>query len=704
MFHIIQWEFKKIITKQHVILFVIAYLILHYFIISPNIEALGKFDNAGTKDYYFQYMEQVEGSITDKTQKYIDQKNAEIEKLRDQVGNAKKDYVDKKIDYQMYQHLMELNDSLVNESTVIGLIQNQCISQNSMKEPYRILYNQKSDKMLLEQDDDYLFIFFLIILSIATFFVDHDTEMDCIIDTTSLGKTYTRKSKLWILFFIVCGLSVLSELMTMWLIHVDIGALHFSYPIQSLQDFSSSNLFINIGQMYLIIFVMKTLGYYLIALFFSFLSNRIKKLSSLFGISIFAILLPPVLFSAKKGIYFFPLWGSTCPQNYLRDSINSGDIQVFSKFTSFEQCVVIIFAIILFVLFIRLLNNKRINVLTRIKKLSILIIVFALFGCMANRGDYTDAMQLYNFTPVTKDEINKNELYMPIVINNGRLQTYNTYHIDTNSMEGFDHDILHSFYDREIKFVVPVNGNVYYLRMKEHFNFSIIKRDKKTNHESEIYSENYYHEKSSNIVPFFNKLYNMKNSGDYPEAFLLDKENLFILRDSSIDQVNLRTHTKKKIIKDYYNVSIQGDNLYYTDAKSNMMKYDIVKGKTSFVFKKLVDDFQMTSAGMFFKNLDDEEKLYYYSIEDGSMKKVSDEKINRFSVFEQKLAYNDNKGVYILDLKTNEKFKIPDISNNATFKILNNQYILYKYPNKNNQYKAALYDYVKHKSYTIDGA
>ena len=154
MFHIIQWEFKKIITKQHVILFVIAYLILHYFIISPNIEALGKFDNAGTKDYYFQYMEQVEGSITDKTQKYIDQKNAEIEKLRDQVGNAKKDYVDKKIDYQMYQHLMELNDSLVNESTAIGLIQNQCISQNSMKEPYRILYNQKSDKMLLEQDDD----------------------------------------------------------------------------------------------------------------------------------------------------------------------------------------------------------------------------------------------------------------------------------------------------------------------------------------------------------------------------------------------------------------------------------------------------------------------------------------------------------------------------------------------------------------------
>ena len=56
-----------------------------------------------------------------------------------------------------------------------------------------------------------------------------------------------------------------------------------------------------------------------------------------------------------------------------------------------------------------------------------------------------------NFTPVTKDEINKNELYMPIVINNGRLQTYNTYHIDTNSMEGFDHDILHSFYDSEIK-------------------------------------------------------------------------------------------------------------------------------------------------------------------------------------------------------------------------------------------------------------
>lgn len=612
----------------------------------PTLQALGKFQTPEIKGYYTQYMASNQGHITQHTMDALQKESVHLECSKDEARQAKDDYINKKIGYSSYIKRMKSTKSIESKSKALLLVQTQLDAQKGKAKQYQYLYNTKPDQSLLLQSDDYLFIFFLIILCISTFFTDRDTEMEILIRTTKLGSVHTTKAKLWILFLTVLLSGLMSEGMTMLMIYLDMGSFHFLYPIQSIPEYATSSLHINIITMYLIQMGIKLFGFFSISLFFSFLANKVRKLTSIYGLTIFTIMLPPLLFKSSKLLYFNPLWGFQSPQYYFRDTIVNDGTPLFSKFTSPEILLVLGVAIIICYGFIRILNRKRNTFGRWTRKGILLLFVFLLAGCTSHHVQNTDVRKVYNYRPLTMIEMDHKNIY----IENSLKRNYDTYNLSNNKTIRFDRDITYSFQDSEILCVIPYRDAVYYMRVKDSYDFYIVRRDRKSNHETIVYASTVFKDNADSIVPFFSSSHVVPNNGDMPTSFFIDGNDLYIMYSTSVEQIDLSSHKKKEIINDFLIISFFNHDIYYVDNEGCMHDYNMKTSTSKIVFKDLVDQFEVTTDGIYYTNLNDHDTLYFYSIATKKSARVLNKRIHAFSVYNKMLAYMDTDCIVMYDL------------------------------------------------------
>lgn len=668
----LRWESKKLFYKQKILLFIIIYLLLKYMISYPDIIAGGRFKNDAVKLYYNQYMEMIEGKKSEDTEKTLKEKVSYIEEQSNKIRSAKNDYINKKIDHDQYQKLMAESISIAEKSDAMQIILSQNDAIDSVPKEYRYLFDYKPDQTILMQNYDYLFAFLLILFSIATFYVDKETEMDDIINTTKQGNRYSRKIKIFIMCSSIFVLDLINELLFMLLTYNHSGALHFFYPIQCIPDFASIPFELTIGSMYIIEIVLKLVGYCLIALLISYASLKIKKISTLYGLSIFILILPPILFQNIKWLYYVPFLGFPLPQFYFRDSIMIDNVLIYERFQGYELALVICIAIILFFILLKLLSHTSKKPIIHTKKFILVLCILLMMGCSNHKTYAIKNKDIYNYKPLAMYEISGNKLYMK------SSKKYQVFDLDKRITSDFDRDITQSFSNTEIRSIDVVENDIYYLRINDSYNFCIAKRDLNSNHETEIYSNNSYQKEADNLVPFIKQTHQIPDNAESPQAFYINNDKLFLIYNTYIELVDLSTGKNQKILNDIYDISIIKNHIYYTNLESNLMKFDIDSNKSNILFDDLVDQFEITSQGIYYTNLNDYKKLYFYNFSDSSIKKISDDIVISFSLYKDIIAYNSEGKLYIYDLENKNLIHTLDIDVGFKLKVLDEEYLVFE--------------------------
>lgn len=291
----ILWEINKIFRKQNMLLFMLLYVILHSMMSIPAIKALDSFQTREIEAYYRGYMKHVEGKITPETEQFINEAQAELDALSDEIMAAKNHYINKQIDSDTYQKLLLQRNKVDDQQEALHVLQMQLYAQKDLPELYQYMYDHKPDQVLVKQSQDFLLVFLLILFAVNLYYVDKDSQMESIILSSENRRTYTRTIKIVILIVTTILLTLISERIQLYAVYTELGAIHETMPIQSLTDFSFVAYPLSIGNALRMLFLVKMIGYCLIAVFFSFLCNICKKITSIYGIALLLVLLPPFM-------------------------------------------------------------------------------------------------------------------------------------------------------------------------------------------------------------------------------------------------------------------------------------------------------------------------------------------------------------------------------------------------------------------------
>jgi hypothetical protein len=127
----------------------------------------------------------------------------------------------------------------------------------------------------------------------------------------------------------------------------------------------------------------------------------------------------------------------------------------------------------------------------------------------------------------------------------------------------------------------------------------------------------------------------------FVNALFLDHQNFYFIGNGQVSKVNRLTGERKVIIEAplLKSLSFDGENIYYINAESKLMKYDVHTDQEAELNGIVTESFLLTEKEVIFMDRLDQNKLYAISLKDGSRRKILDQSVLSFSLKGENIVY-----------------------------------------------------------------
>ena len=656
-----QYEIRKMFWYQKGL-----WLILFYFVLS--IAGLLLFDTPANSEIeqnkaaYDYYLQRVEGKCTDETETFLSKEAERIVEANNKLQNLYDDYSNGKLTEKELTSQVAESEETIRYQKGFELVFEQYNGIQENKENRWFLYTNGWDGLLSHDSLNLLFVLLLLLLITPVFCQEYESGMNELIMTEPKGAKRHACHKIVLVVLAVCALCLLNSGMRFLFYDLKYGLPHGDYPLQSLSYFATSTRKVTLIGAFLEISFGKLFGSLNLAMLILFVSACVRKYALTLFVSTAAVLLPYFGFSLPSAKYFLPgplgfmiSTGFFRGNEYQYDAATQEKTMVFQEIGGTARGLLIGVTLCLMLIMMVIVLKKHTNIWCayrprRIKKtvclgLLLCMSVSLFSGCTA--PSTTQEHLLFN---LEQSDTFENGNYRFFVENpNSDEATWMMENKSTGKAEKLIRNPMQAL--SKVPETIYGRGDfVYYMRIDldesgffsiYYDHFSIVEVDTRNFSEKIIFERNLNTSRDTFLgigkpreqdVTFFSLV----------NSFFLDDQNLYLISNEQVSKVNRATGKRDIIIEtpSLNSLSFDGTNIYYVNAESKLMKYDVRTCNESELYGIVTESFLLTAKQeVIFMNRLDQNKLYALSLKDGSQRKILDQPVLSFSLDGENIVY-----------------------------------------------------------------
>ncbi len=655
-----EYEIRKMFWHQKGL-----WLILLYFVLS--IAGLLLFDTPSNpeieqnKAAYDTYLQQVEGKCTDETETFLSKEAERIAEANSRLQNLYDDYSNGKLTKKELTNQVTGVEETIRYQKGFELVFEQYNGIQESMENRWFLYTNGWDGLLSHDSLDLLFVLLLLLLITPVFCQEYESGMNELIITEPRGAKRNAFHKIVLVVLAVCAICLLSSGMRFLFYNLKYGLTHGDYPMQSLSYFATSTRRATLIGAFLEISFGKLFGSLSLAVLILFVSACVRKYALTLFVSTAAVLLPYFGLSLSSAKYSLPgplgfmiSTGFFKGNEYQYDAVTQEKTMVFQEIGGSTRELLIGVTLCLMIIMSVIVLKKHTNVWCvrkprQMKKVICLFLLLCVSASVFSGCVVSSAAQEHPLFNLEQSNAYENSNYQFYVENpNSDKATW----MMTNKSTGKTGKLIRNPMQALSQVPVTIYGCgdfVYYIQADSDASgffsitdrFSVVEVDTRNFSEKIVFERNLNKNRDTFLsigqpkeqdIKFFSLV----------NAFFLNDQNLYFISNRQVSKVN-RTTGKRNIIIEapsLKSLSFDGINIYYINAESKLMKYDVRTGQESGLCGVVTVSFLLTAKQeVIFINRLDQNKLYALSLKDGSQRKILDQPVLSFSLDGENLVY-----------------------------------------------------------------
>ena len=625
-------ELKKLYIKHFGLILTIVIIAAEIVILNFSYQKQD-FTTSTNEQSYFSYMEEFSGKLTEDKKAAILAEQERIVDAQNVQSSIEKKLLNGEYDSEseflsQYERVREITD----RKEGLDLVMEQYYYAEKFPDTR---YLAVGDYSALGQDFPDIPLLAAVIFLTALLFLNEETSN--VITFIRIGengrnKTLLGKTTALLVFVLSCqAVRMAVEL----IILISQGSFtELSYPIQSIEFYQNCPYDISIVQGFIIISLLRTVGYLFVAALVVLLSVTLRKvLFTVFIPSAFCVL-QQFAFTPATPAYYLPT-GFLRAVGYLRGDVISksstgDDIKLFSEIP-LAHLLVLIALTILFIGAAVATANKYYLGGTR-KKLRLMSVVSVISVCIIMSG----CSNQFQNEEIIKYNLTENAFF---VEDNDSFYTTDTKNITRHFKNGDDElSVIHELVKNNdtITSLYNIGDNLLYLQ-----NFTV-----NSISASDYTKTPYYTTKESDLSGFlginFSTQKDKSNSFFYITGFFTANNSMFYVFNNCVlkDGVCI-------IDEGAYNLSLccDGKSIFYINSLLQLKRYDMKTGEISRLSGEFVRTLYYDGTSVLFS---DRNGIYELSPDDFTTKKLSDISADQLCSNGSDIFYSKDKVIYRL--------------------------------------------------------
>ncbi len=654
-----RYEIRKMFWHQKGL-----WLILLYFVLS--IAGLLLFDMPTNpeieqnREAYDHYLQQVEGKCTKETESFLSGEADRIAKANSRLQNLYDDYSDGKLTEKEFTSQLAGAGTAVRYQKGFELVYGQYSGIRENKESRWFLYTNGWDGLLSHDSLNLLFVLLLLLLITPVFCQEYESRMNELILTEPKGARSHALDKMILVVAVVCLLCLLDSSMRFLFYDLKYGLPHGDYPLQSLSYFATSTREATLVGAFLGIFLGKLFGSLGLAALILFVSVCVRKYALTLFVCTAAILLPYYGFSLSSAKYFLPgplgfmiSTGFFRGSEYQYDAVLQEKTMVFQEIGSAVRWLLVGITLCLMLIMAAIILKRNTNIWCarrsrRIKKTVCLILLLCLSTSLFSGCAAPDTVQEHPLFNLEQSDTFENDNYRFFVENpNSDEATWMMENKSTGKTEKLIRNPMQAL--SKVPEAIYGCGNfVYYMQIDSDVSgfftiadrFSVVEVDTRNFSKKIVFERNLNTSRNTFLNIGKPKEQDVKFFS-FVNALFLDHQNFYFIGNGQVSKVNRLTGERKVIIEAplLKSLSFDGENIYYINAESKLMKYDVHTDQEAELNGIVTESFLLTEKEVIFMDRLDQNKLYAISLKDGSRRKILDQSVLSFSLKGENIVY-----------------------------------------------------------------
>lgn len=359
-----KFEINKLLIKQKALPIIIFFLLIKimFLYLSPLKKDLMIERN---KHNYIYYINILSGKLTEKKERYIKEEEKIIEDAKNSINILNSNLEKSKINEEQYIAKSKKYTKILDREKALKIILNELKYVENHKENRCFLYKTGWNELIAKENIDIIAIVLLLTIVVPFFANEYEKEMNLIIIPSKKGSREAVIIKIIVSILMVIAISSLFAFTEYTFYNVKYGLQGASYPLQSLEFFQNSTRDISILETFILINIIKTIGYILLVLISILLSIKVKNSLPAIFFSACTVCIPYFIFKTGELKYKLPgPLGEIIATGFFMGDIMSENKLIFKSLTLI-QCMtifggVILLIIIIFVLILRAYSNFKV--------------------------------------------------------------------------------------------------------------------------------------------------------------------------------------------------------------------------------------------------------------------------------------------------------------------------------------------------------
>lgn len=584
---------------------ILSCTLIYLFFCSYRIHEYANFDKKADQDLYEIYLNYLDGPLTQEKEDYLNKENLLISKSKNILLLSADNLFNNDISPEEFENIFRENEAILQREIAFKEVWNR----------YSYVYEDKENRYFLKGSHEYILeeklnilLYVGIILVVVPFlYIEKENKMIDLIRTSINGNIKVAKSKCRIIFTSTVIFVMIFEVVDLLLFIYQNGFGALFYPMQSLEIFSTSNYSFNILGAFLIVTLLRIVGYVGFSALIIIITENSNYKALPYYLPITTLILVELLIREKSNIYLWPTPFSLMrATGFLMGNVNEqrlGYTYVFNEVRiEFMIASIIITLVIIFSSAFVIKKSYRNHRLTK-RSISLgcilLSMIISLTGCRAKNAATEEQHNFHNqfFAAQNDDYIfykikneifmkNKNTLEITSMTNNPFLENTS---FSIGTMFANNHSLYYSMTYEEGDDISARSTNEIIKVSLDSLSEDVLWKRRIT--QDTYFMDLIYAERDSSFESIFN-------------VFVVD-DKLYAMGEESIATPNFLN--KEKIVIENLGgeiKGIKGHQCFYLSIDKKIKSYDLKTKKVKVWSSKPVEEFILTTNGFLYSSYD----------------------------------------------------------------------------------------------------
>lgn len=293
-------KFNKVVKVNRIIVFCI---LIYLFFCSYRIHKDINFDTKADYDLYQIYLSYLDGPLTQEKVDYLNKENLSISESKKILALNSNNLFNNNISPEEFENIFIENEIILQKEIVF----------KEVWDKYNYVYENNENRYFLKGSHKYMIeekfnlqLYISIILVVIPFlYIEKENKMIDLIRTSLNGNIRVAKNKYRIIFCFTVISVLLFQSIDLFLFIYQNGLQALFYPMQSLEVFSTSNYSLNILSAFLIVTLLRSIGYMGLSALIIIITEISNYKALLYYLPITTLILVDVLVKEKSDIYMW---------------------------------------------------------------------------------------------------------------------------------------------------------------------------------------------------------------------------------------------------------------------------------------------------------------------------------------------------------------------------------------------------------------